>query len=149
MLPRLRTRTIKGWPKVIGLGLSKLPLKAAALVVVPFLDDEDRVNHPIWGVRDATDLSWYNIAFRNGVHNVYTRDMPFWRTTASNTADETLEAEKGLQWRVRRSYSGEYVSFRVTWGKPRPSKGKREIYIGWTMNEKDYMRLTFIQFRLF
>lgn len=144
------------WLKVIGLGLTKWPLKFVAMFVVPFLDDVDRVTHPVFGVRDATDLSWKNIGWRNSVHNLYTRpQVPF--ETKSNTPDHTLERIRGFQWRYRYSVverpgsfdvpDGKYVSFRMTWGKPKPKKGKNEFYIGWTMNEKDYMRLTFFQFR--
>lgn len=136
------------WLRVIGLGLTEIPFKVAALFVVPFLDDKQRVNHPIFGCKDATDLSWKNIAFRNGAHNMYSRPMPKWRTVATNTLDETMERKKGLQWRYRMSRDGKYVSFRVTWGKPQ-KKGKKEFYIGWTMNDKPYMRLTFFQFTPF
>lgn len=136
---------MRAWLKVIGLGITKLPMKVAAWFVVPFLNDDQRKNHNIFGVRDATDLSWKNIAFRNGVHNMYTRPMPVFHTWG-NTEDETLEKLKGFQWRRRESVDGKYVSFRMTWGKP-SNKGKNEFYIGWTMNEKDYMRLTFFQLR--
>ena len=135
---------MKGWTKVIVLGLSKLPMKAAALFAYPFID---KVNHPIFGVRDATDLSYWNIAVRNGCHNMYNRPTPEFNTK-TNTEDETLEKLEGFQWRYRQSSGdGEYVSFRMTWGQPRQSKGKKEFYIGWTMNEKPYMRLTFFQLR--
>jgi hypothetical protein len=138
------------WLKVIGLGITKLPFKFLALFAYPFID---KVNNPFFGVRDATDLSYYNIAVRNGAHNLYNRpDVP--HTTTGNTDDESLEKLEGFQWRRRESLDGKYVSFRVTWGKPRASKGKKEFYIGWTMgssNLKDEarMRLTFFQFRPF
>jgi hypothetical protein len=156
---------IKAWLKVIGLGITKIPLKILALFVVPFLNSKQRVEHPIFGVRDATDLSYKNIAIRNAVHNMYNLpDVPF--ITVANTDDHTLEKESGLQWRYRKSGQwifefdetkpvfipdGKYVSFRVTWGKPR-NKGKREFYIGWTMGSSNLkgesrMRLTFFQFR--
>jgi len=139
---------MNAWWKVIGLGLSKIPMKIITLGVVPFLDDEARNDHPIFGVRDATDLSWYNIAWRNGVHNMYNREMPVWKEAASNTKDLTLENEDGFQWRLRVSEDGEYVSFRVSWGKIKPKKGKNEFYVGWVMNEDaEYMRLTFFQLR--
>ena len=134
---------VVAWLKVIGLGLTKIPMKLAALFVVPFLNDEQRFDHPIFGVQDATDLSYWNIAVRNGVHNMYTKPMPmFW-----TKGDSDMEAS-GLKHRLRVSTDGEYVSFRMTWGKSRP-EGKREFYIGWTMNERDYMRLTFFQLRIF
>ena len=139
---------MKGWPLVIGLGLTKIPLKLVAPLVVPFLSTKQRVLHPWFGARDASDTSWWNIAVRNGVHNLYTRPMPEY-TTAANTDDHSLENEDGFQWRRRESADGRYVSFRMTWGKVR-SKGKREVYIGWVMNEvADYMRLSFLQVRLF
>ena len=67
---------------------------------------------------------------------------PFW-----TTGDFDMEAS-GLKRRFRVSDDGKYVSYRVTWGKARP-KGKREFYIGWTMNDSNYMRLTFFQLRAF
>lgn len=152
---------MKAWLKVIGLGLTKWPMKILALFWVPFLSDYNRINHPIFGVRDASlaNLTWYNIAFRNGCHNMYTRPMPEFNTIG-NTDDETLEKLDGVQWRYRKSgkwiikytkfeADKEYVSFRITWGKPRNYKGKKEFYIGWTMNEEEYMRLTFFQLRPF
>ena len=136
---------ITSWLKVIGLGLTKAPFKILAPFVVPFISD--RVNHPIFGVRDATDLSYWNIAWRNGCHNMYNKPQVEYRTKG-NTEDETLERLSGFQWRYRKSLDGDYVSFRMTWGKPR-NKGKREFYIGWTMNETPRMRLTFFQLRPF
>lgn len=137
------------WAKVVLLGLAKWPAKLAAVFVVPFLNDTQRVIHPVFGVQDATDLSYYNIAIRNGAHNMITRPMPNWVTTATNTPDDpSMERYSGLQWRRRESDDGRYVSFRVTFGPVR-FKGKREIYVGWTMNEESYMRITFIQVRIF
>jgi len=139
---------MKAWMKVIVLGLGKWPMKVASWFVVPFLNDYDRKYHQIWGAEDADDLSWRNIAWRNGVHNLTTRVTPPF-DTKGNTLDHTLEALDGFQWRYRRSLNNEYVSFRMTWGKPRAGKGKREFYVGWTMNESDTMRLTFFQLRVF
>ena len=134
------------WVEVILLGLfGKVIAKILAPFVVPFIDRED---HPIWGVRDADDLSYWNIAIRNGAHNLFERDTPAFKTTG-NTDDPTLEKLEGFQWRRRESLDGKYVSFRMTWGKPRDDKGKREFYVGWTMNENDTMRLTFFQLRIF
>lgn len=139
---------IISWLKVVALGLGKIPLKILALVVVPFLSDKQRKYHSVWGVSDATDLSWKNVAVTNGIHNLTVRPQVEYRTK-SNTTDNTLEKLKGFQWRYRESVSkGDYVSFRMTWGKPR-NKGKKEFYIGWTMNETPEMRLTFFQFRPF
>ena len=135
---------MKAWLKVVGLGLAKWPMKLVAPVA--YFAVKDKVNHPVFGVRDATDLSWYNIGVRNGCHNMFTRPCPPWRSRA-NTLDHTLEREPGFMWRYRESEDGQYVSFRVTWGEPRTFKGKREFYVGWTMNEKPYMRLTFFQLR--
>lgn len=140
---------MKGWPLVFGLGLAKIPLKILAPLVVPFLDEEDRRYHWCWGAEDATDLSWWNIGVRNSVHNWTKRYTPPWWTTKTNTpTDPSLEKVSGLQYRVRRSEDDRYVSFRATWGKPRP-KGKREFYIGWTLNNEPRMRLTFFQLRIF
>jgi len=136
-------KDIVPWLKVIVLGISKWPFKALAPLAYPFID---KVNNPIWGVKDATDLSFSNIAFRNACHNMLTRDMPEFDTWG-NTEDETLEKLEGFQWRYRRSKDGKYVSFRMTWGKPDGKKGKDEFYVGWTMNEDDYMGVTFAQLR--
>ena len=139
------------WLKVIGLGFIKLPMKVVAWFAYPFID---KVNHPWFGVRDATDLSWYNIAFRNGAHNLFNRPDVEHLTFPEDIEDPTLEKLDGFQWRYRRSKDGKYVSFRMTWGKPRPKKGKREFYIGWTMGSSNLkkeprMRLTFFQLRPF
>lgn len=140
---------ISAWLKVVGLGIAKWPFKVLAPFVVPFLSDEQRRLNPIFGVADATDLSWYNIAIRNGCHNMITVPMPPWITVATNTPeDPSMELRDGLQWRYRRSHDGKYVSFRVTWGAPR-KKGKREFYVGWTLNDRPYARLTFFQLRPF
>ena len=133
------------WLTVIVLGLCKWPAKLLAPVAVFFVD---RNFHSIWGVQDATDLSWYNIAIRNGAHNMTVRPQVGYNTK-TNTDDETLEKLEGFQWRQRKSLDGKYVSFRMTWGKPRKDDGKREFYVGWTMNQNPYMRLTFFQFRPF
>ena len=133
------------WYKVVFLGLlMNLPCKLLAPLAYPFIDKK---NHGIWGVRDATDFSFWNVAIRNGAHNLFTKKQVAYLTTG-NTDDETLEKLDGFQWRRRESLNGEYVSFRMTWGKPR-NKGKREFYVGWTMNETPEMRLTFFQLRPF
>ena len=137
---------MRSWLRVIGLGLLKWPAKLAALVVVPFLNEEQRNDHPVFGVRDAVDLSYWNIAVRNSVHNMITIDQPNYRWYG-NTDDFDMEQD-GFQWRRCESFDGQYVSFRITWGKAR-AKGKREFYVGWTMNQKSYARLTFFQFRPF
>ena len=137
------------WTMVFLLGtVFKLLAKTTAPIVVPLLSDDQRIHNGIWGVADATDLSWWNIAIRNGAHNMFSRPQVAY-VTSGNTYDETLEQLEGFQWRYRRSACGDYVSFRMTWGKPRASKGKREFYIGWTMNETPTMRLTFFQLRPF
>ena len=133
------------WLKVIALGLVKLPCKLLAPIAVLFVD---RQSHPVWGVKDATDLSWYNTGIRNGAHNLFTRPQADF-VSRSNTDDHTLEQLDGFQWRVRKSLDGKYVSFHMTWGKPRKSKGKKEFYVGWTLNDQPYMRLTFFQLRPF
>lgn len=137
------------WLKVILLGtFGKLVAKALAPFAVPFLSDYKRVHHAIWGIRDTTDTSYWNCAFRNAAHNMFTRPQAQYYTY-SNTADLTLEKRRGFQWRRRVSLDDKYVSFRMSWGKPRNKKGKREFYVGWTMNEQPYMRLTFFQLRIF
>jgi len=109
---------------------ARLLAKISALVVVPFLDDERRLNHPVYGVRDASDLGYWNIAVRNACHNFRQRDTVHHRCFG----DLDMEAE-GLKVRRCRSDSGKYRSFRVTWGKARPRKGKKEFYIGWTLSQ--------------
>jgi hypothetical protein len=137
----------KAWFRVIWMGLfGKVLAKIAAPIAVLFVD---RRTHPIWGNLWTDDLGWWNSAIRNGAHNYLRRPMVMYKTTG-NTKDETLEDLSGFQWRYRKSDGGHYVSFRCTWGKPRPSKGKREFYIGWTMREDfedDMMSLTFFQLR--
>lgn len=132
---------MKAWLLVLFVGMLKIPLKVLALVWVPFLNDYHRVNHPVFGVSDATDLSWKNIAFRNGAHNATAKKTPAF----TSHGDTDMEAE-GFKKRYRKSVDGRYVSFRMTWGKPHQTKGKKEFYIGWTMNDKPYMRVTFFQF---
>ena len=137
------------WLRILALGPKKVAAKVAALFVVPFLDDTQRVHHPKYGVRDAKDLSYYNIGFRNSAHNYLNRPTPEFtqRGNERAEADWTLDKIPGFQWRIRESVDGEYISFRMTWGKPRKKEGKREFYIGWTMNNKSYMLLTFFQLR--
>lgn len=135
---------LKAWVKVVLMGtFGKLLAKIAAPVAVFFVD---RKAHWIWGVSDATDLSWWNTGVRNGAHNLFKRpQVQFY--SYGNTDDITLEKLSGFQWRRCESVDGKYVSFRMTWGEPRKSKGKREFYVGWTMNDEPMMRLTFFQFR--
>lgn len=133
------------WLKVILLGLfGKLLAKLLAPVAVLLVD---RKRHPIWGIRDATDLGYWNTAFRNSAHNMFTRPQVEF-VSKQNTPDDSMEKVNGVQRRWRTSKDGRYVSYRRTWGEPR-DKGKREFYVGWTMNEKPYMRLTFFQWRPF
>ena len=137
---------IISWLKVILLGtFGKVTAKILAPIAVLFVD---RKRHPIWGIRDATDFGYWNCAFRNAAHNVFERHAVKF-DTRSNTDDHTLEGFAGFQWRYRRSLDDKYVSFRITWGEPRRQKGKREFYVGWTMNEDPTMRLTFFQLRPF
>ncbi len=139
---------MKAWFNVFKLGLIyKIPAKMAALFVVPFLSPSSRINNDVFGVMDAIDLSWYNIAVRNGAHNLFNVPIePFFQN--GNTVDMTLEKVKGFQWRSRVSHSGKYVSFRMTWGVPR-NKGKYEFYIGWVPNpDGSSMRLSFLQLRM-
>ncbi len=134
------------WLRVVLLGtFGKITAKILAPLAVLLVD---RKRHPIWGIRDATDLGYWNCAFRNSAHNLFSRPQARFETR-SNTPDETLERRSGWQWRHRKSLNGKYVSFRMTWGEPRRVKGKREFYVGWTMNDKPYMRLTFFQLRPF
>lgn len=140
------------WLDVLAHGLKQLPYKAAAPFRVPFLNDEDRKNHPVWGVRDATDLSWWNIGVRNSIHNFNNRQpVPFTRKGNKRAQqDWSLEKLDGFQWRLSTAEDDSMVSLRVTWGKARPSKGKKEFYIGWKMDSgTPYVNLTFFQLRVF
>ena len=137
------------WLKVFWIGLvcvwpAKILAPLAVLVV-------NRTTHPIWGVADATDLSWWNTGVRNGAYNLFNRKRVLYYQTgnARARADWSLEKLAGFQWRYRESLDLGYVSFRMTWGKPRADKGKREFYIGWTMSEVPTFSLTFFQLRIF
>lgn len=129
----------------IGFGfeyVARLAMKITAPFVVPFLDEPDRVNHPIWGVDDATDLSWWNIGVRNACHNFRQRD------SEPHECSGDLDMETaGLKRRACWSLDGKYRGYRVTWGKARPKKGKREFYIGWTLPQEKMRPV--IQFRPF
>ena len=134
-----------GWVgNIFLMGLTRwLIMKPLAPIAVLFVDRKD---HSIWGVEDATDLGYWNTAIRNGAHNYTVRDEPGkWTTWGSD--DDEMELEDGFRWRYNRSESRVYNSFRITWGKAR-NEGKREFYIGWTMNGTGRMRLT-LQFRPF
>jgi predicted methyltransferase len=141
------------WLRVIGIGVAKLIVKATAPIAVLIVDRQD---NPIWGVADATDLGYKNVAFRNAGHNFVSRPQVEYTQTGNELAqkDWTLEKLDGFQWRMRKNKgkawmkAGEYVSLRMTWGKAR-NKGKKEFYVGWTMNESKTMRVTFFQFRPF
>lgn len=133
------------WLRWAGVAVSRLLLKPVALVVVPFLNDEDRKNHPVWGADDATDLSWKNIAWTNGVHNFHNRDVVPYTTKGSR--DNEMEWH-GVRTRRRVSDDGDYVSYRRTWGKPR-NKGKREFYAGWTMADTNPKMRPTLQLRIF
>lgn len=138
------------WLRVLAYGVLLVPLKLVAPLAVLLVD---RVNHPIWG-NSVRYKSYWDSAnpFGNACHNLYKRPMPEY-TWRGNTDDETLEALEGFQWRVCRSKDGKYVSFRCTWGAPRPSKGKRELYTGFKMRSPDFedglMKYSLLQFRFF
>jgi len=127
---------MKAWWNVLKSAPYRILAKIAAPFVVPFLSPSDRINHPVFGVDDATDLSYTNIAWRNGAHNYTNRPQVEW-VHAGGAPD--LEHSEGVKWRVRESADGQYVSFRVVWGEAR----QYEFYAGWTMNNTPRMRLTF------
>lgn len=140
------------WLDVFAQGLKQLPYKVAAPFVVPFLSKADRKDHPTWGVRDATDLGWWNIGVRNSLHNFNNRPYKNYTSSGNKLAqqDWTLEKLEGFQWRRSIADDNSMVSFRMTWGKPRKDKGKREFYIGWKMDSGlRYVGLTFFQLRVF
>ena len=135
------------WLKVFAIGIfGIIPAKFLALFVYPCLSADGKKNNPIWGIDDTTDFSYWNGAIRNSAHNLLNKPQTEY-TTTGNTDDETLEKLEGFQWRYRKSVDGKYVSFRITWGKPDGSKGKKEFYIGWTMNETPSFGLSFVQLR--
>ncbi len=145
--------TTLAWLNVIRVGVGQWFIKFAGLFVVPFLDDEARVEHPLYGARDATDLSYWNIAVRNGAHNYQTKKAVRYSQKGNvprvrKGVRDPME-EKGFKWRYRKSLDGKYVSFRMTFLNARP-KGKRELYIGWTMDVNSAIfSITFFQLRLF
>lgn len=138
------------WFRVFGYAPMRVFMKILAPFAYPFIDKR---YDPIWGSLDTNDYSFWNIAIRNGAHNFTSRRQPAFRQSgnALAQADWSLEAKSGFQWRRRESLDGQYVSFRMTWGEPRKTKGKREFYIGWTMDTaktlSSQMRLTFFQIR--
>ena len=132
------------WLRVFLIGIfAIIPAKLLAPIAVLFVD----ADHPIWGNNERI-IDYWDSAFRNGAFNLLNKPMVEY-TTNGNTNDDTLERLEGIQWRYRKSLDEKYVSFRMSWGKPR-DKGKREFYIGWTMRPNyEYMGLTFFQLRVF
>lgn len=144
---------MKGWLNVFLVGIFVVwPLKVLALIVVPFLK-EGRVTNKWFGARDAKDLSYWNIGVRNGAHNALTKSSVVYKQTGNVPrvlkGDPDPMEESGFKWRRRESMDDKYVSFRATFGNQR-DKGKREFYIGWTMdvNSKTFS-ITFFQLRVF
>ena len=131
----------------------KLILKFVALFVYPLIDKK---NNPVFGVADATDFSYSNIAIRNSCHNFMARPMVKYTQTGNKLAefDWSLEEVNGFQWRIRRSKAmpgieaGAYKSIRMTWGKAN-SDGKDEFYFGWTMDDKRKVMRPTLQLRPF
>ena len=130
---------ISAWMRVGAYLPMRLIMKVLALVAYPFID---KVNDQVFGVNDAVDLSYWNIAVRNGAHNFTNREAVEY--TSKGSIDE---GKPGLQVRWRESTNGKYVSLRIAWGPPRDN-GKKEFYLGWTMNETPYFRVT-LQLRPF
>jgi hypothetical protein len=143
---------MKAWLNVFKVGIGQLFFKFWAPVAVLFLDDDEKVSHPIWG-NSSGYVSYWDIAFRNSAHNYNTRPaQPY--TQKGNVqrvpegAPDPME-ESGFKYRLRKSADREYVSLRLTFGKARP-EGKREFYIGWTMDINDpTFSITFFQLRVF
>jgi hypothetical protein len=79
--------------------------------------------YPAWS--PVSPYKWY--AIRNPVNNLRLlfHEPRFLTVLGTPNMDTT----PGLQWRY--AYGGWKDSFRVTWGKVRPFKGKKEFYIGW------------------
>jgi len=148
----------KAWLKVFLLGIFAVwPAKILALVVVPFmLKWGNPETFPIWGNRErgplAGESNYYHYAIKNAAFNLLNKSQPEWENYGGNKLgreDDTLENLEGFQTRWRRSLDGKYVSFRATWGKPNHSKGKKEFYIGWSLNDNKIMGLSFFQFTPF
>jgi len=129
-----------------------LVLDILGLIVVPLAlwFKMDMKTLPIWGNSDGIE-SWYTgskfwwYAIRNPANNVR---LLVKRPDQYTTLGETdLESRDGLQWTYR--YSGWLDCFRVTWGKQRPHKGKREFYIGWKLGNDSVEGIAFtVQLRL-
>ena len=114
------------WKKVF---FGRVWAKIKAIFVVPFLGEAQRITHPTYGVRDATDLSYRNIAIRNGAHNYGNRKLV--QYSQIGAINETVP---GTYVRIRETLSGRFFSYRKVWGKPNRSKGKKELYYGWVPN---------------
>ncbi len=149
------------WLKIVPLLIAKVILKIVALFVYKLIDKK---NNRFFGVKDATDLSYGNIAFRNSCHNFMARpqrkytqtgnfpERKFFTDRGGNLKKQGSDPmeESGFKWRIRKSIAsdgikaGEYVSLRMTFLKARKGKkGKRELYFGWTLNEDGkFMRPT-------
>ena len=125
MLHSILTTKIRPWAYFGWCFTFRLVAKVLAPLVVPFLSPHSRLHDEHFGCEDAISLTWWNIAIRNGAHNCFlTHTVPH-----TCTGDFKME-EEGVKKRYCLSNGGKYASFRVTWGKPRKKKGKREFYIG-------------------
>lgn len=86
----------------------------------------------LWGNEDEPGKgSWWNQFkwyWRNPVAN-FRRIVSEPGDVTSYGATDSMDAVPGFQWRYR--YGGWKDSIRISWGKPRKSKGKKDIYIGW------------------
>ncbi len=109
---------------------------------------------PIWGNYEGIPKSydtgfwkrntWY--AWRNPCHNsekLLSQPKKF----SNYGATDSMDAIAGFQWRYRHSWL--FDALRLSWGEPRPHKGKREFYIGFPIGtNRPYMGFT-IQPRFF
>lgn len=86
----------------------------------PWGNDEE--GYPAW--TDVGPYRWY--AIRNKANNMR---FAFLKEPKVVRAFGSLNMEAaGFKWRYR--YGGWMDSFRLTWGKAKPKKGKNELYVG-------------------
>ena len=104
----------------------------ATLATLSVLRDED-----VW-------QSFHWLAIRNPVLGLDKYLPPAPEVKQYGSIDEM---EPGFQWRYRHTTWRD--SLRLAWGEPRPSKGKREIYVGYKIGpDVDNTSFT-MQFRVF
>lgn len=126
---------------LIKLGLAIIGLVAVALSLVGGGVRQTpkmwRLWADVYGTKFAGDFkaAWWEFAIRNPVRGMKVKHPTEWEQIG-----DIDESKPGLQWRYR--YSGLLASFRVAWGEPRQSEGKREFYIGWKIGSTSPCKFT-------